>query len=195
LFLTFLKWVDYRNLTKQWSDFEKALSLWIQRFNNDDNRSKALVFISDWWDVDDNIDKKNLENIINNVKWITYYVVWVWTNKWWKIITWRDIFWWYSYQQYKGKDVISKINKSNLNDIASVLDAEYIDVLDVWDLQKLNKSIDKLSKTVLKKDINWEKWDFWRVLTIFSFINFLIFIFLYLFDEKIYFLIKKIWKK
>lgn len=186
LFLTILSWVDYRNLTKQWSDFKKALQLWINRFNNSEDRSKALIFISDWGDIDDNINKGEIENLIWKVKWITYLVVWVWTNTWWKIITWIDVFWRYSYQQYKWEYVISKINKSNLNNIKSALNWEYFEVSNVGDLQKLDKYTSNLEKKIYKKSVNWELWDFWRTLAIIGFINFIMFIFLYIFEDKIY---------
>ena len=186
LFLTILSWVDYRNLTKQWSDFKKALELWINRFNTSDDRSKALVFISDWGDADDNINKNEIEKLVSNVKWITYLVVWVWTNKWWRIITWRDVFWRSSYQRYKWEYVISKINKNNLRDISSALNWEYFEVSNVSDLQKLDKYTSSLEKKVYEKSVNWELWDFWRSLSIISFISFMIFILLYLFEDKIY---------
>jgi len=48
VFLSILKGVDYRNLTKQWSDFNKALLLWTNSLKIWDDRSKALIFISDW---------------------------------------------------------------------------------------------------------------------------------------------------
>jgi len=191
LFLTLLKGVDYRNLTKQWSDFTKALSLWIERFNNSDDRSKALVFISDWGDPDDSIAVSDIKNLTKNVKWITYLVVWVWTNKWGRIITWRDAFWRYNYQKYKWQYVVSKINKNNLKDIASALDGDYFEVSDVWDLKKLEKYTDNLEKKVYEKNVNWELWDFWRNLTIISMISFILFILLYFFEDKIYFLNKK----
>lgn len=186
LFLTILSGVDYRNLTKQWSDFKKALSLWIDRFNNSDDRSKALIFISDWGDSEDDINKTEVRKMVSNVKWITYLVVWVWTNTWWKIITWRDAFWRYSYQKYKWQYVVSKINKSNLSDIKSALNWEYFEVSDVGDLQKLDKYTSSLEKKVYEKSINWELWDFWRNLAIIGFINFIIFIILYIFENKIY---------
>ncbi len=191
LFLTFLKWVDYRNLIKQGSDFEKALSLGINRFNNDDNRSKALIFISDGWDSEDNINYFNIKRLSNNIKGVTYFVVWVWTNTWWRIIIWRDAFGRYSYQKYKWQYVISKINKSNLKDISSALNANYFNISKVDDLSKLDKYIKSLEKKVIKKGLNNELWDFWRVLAIISFIFYSIFIFLYIFEDKIYFLIKK----
>lgn len=189
LFLTILSWVDYRNLTKQWSDFKKAISLWIDRFNNSDDRSKVLVFISDWGDSEDDINKSEVKKLVSNVKGITYLVVWVWTNTWWKIITWRDPFWRLSYQKYRWKYVISKINKSNLEDIKSALNWEYFEVSNVWDLQKLDKYTSNLEKKVYEKSVNWELWDFWRNLAIMSFINFIIFIILYIFEDRIYNLI------
>ena len=188
LFLTFIKWVDYRNLTKQWSDFEKALSLWIDRFNNSDDRSKILIFVSDWWDFDDNINKYNIEKIKSSFDWITYSVIWIWTNKWWKIITWKDFWRRPIYQKYKWEYVVSKINRSNLKDIASALNWGYIEVTDIWDLDKINKNINNLEKKVLKKDINWELWDYWRKLTYVSFIFFIIFILLYIFENKLIFI-------
>jgi hypothetical protein len=106
--------------------------MWVDRFVSSEDRSKALVFISDWWDSDDVVNKSNIEKIIEQVKGITYFVVWVWTNKWWKIITWRDAFGRYSYQRYNWDYVVSKINKNNLKDIASSVDWDYIYVNEVW---------------------------------------------------------------
>jgi len=191
LFLTFLKWVDYRNLIKQGSDFKKALSLWINRFNNNDDRSKALIFISDGWDVEDNIEYDSIKELSQSVKWISYFVVWVWTKAWWRIITWRDVFGRYLYQQYKWQYVVSKINRSNLRDISSALDSSYFDLSRVDDLNKLDSKINSLEKKVITKNINWEKWDLWRVLWIFSFIGFILFLILYIFEDKIYFLIRR----
>lgn len=185
LFLTLLQGVDYRNLLKQWSDFEKALSLWVERFNYSDDRSKAIIFISDWWDPEDKINQDNIKSISKKVKWINYFVVWVWTNSGWKIITWTDPFGRYDYQKYNWEYVVSKINKSNLRDIASALGWEYYYVSEVWDLSKLNKSIDKLEKKVIKTDINWEKADAWRFLAMISFIFFILFLIIYLYEDKI----------
>lgn len=184
LFLTLLESVDYRNLLKQWSDFEKALSLWVDRFNYSDDRSKAIIFVSDWWDPEDKINSDNIKKISQKVKWINYFVVWVWTNQWWKIITWRDPFGRYEYQKYNWEYVISKINKSNLKDIASALDWEYYNVSGVWDLSKLNNSIDKLEKKVIKTGVNWEKLDAGRFLAMISFIFFMVFLISYLFEDK-----------
>jgi len=184
LFLTFLQSVDYRNLVKQWSDFEKALSLWVERFNYSDNRSKAIIFISDWWDQEDKINFDNIKQISKKVKWINYYVVWIWTNVGWKIINWIDVFWWYNYETYNWEYVISKINKTNLKNIASAVNWQYYNVSDVWDLSGLNKYINKLEKSVISTDINWVKSDLWRLLAMISFLFFIMFLVMHLFNHK-----------
>jgi len=184
LFLTMLSWVDYRNLTVQGSDFNKALSLGIDRFSWDNDRSKALVFISDWWDSDDKIDTDLLEQISKKIKWVTYFTVWVWTETWWKIIKWKDPFWRLSYQKYRWQYVISKLNSNNMWDIADSIWADYFNLEEVSDLDNLNWKLNKLEKKVIKTWANWELANFWRNLTIISFILFIMFLVMYLRREK-----------
>ncbi len=186
LFLTMLKWVDYRNLTVQGSNFSKAIKLWINRFTWDKDRSKSLVFISDWWDFWDNT---NLN--IKIPKNITYFVVWVGTNKGWRIIKARDDFGRFIYQRYKWQYVISRLNSDNLEKIANQLNWNYFKLKDAYDLKKLNNKLDKLQKTVLEKTVSWELWNFWRSLTMFSFIFFILFLIFYIFPNKL----EKLWKK
>lgn len=192
LFLTFLQNVDYRNLTKQWSDFEKALSLWVDRFNYSDDRSKAMIFISDGWDPEDTINKNNIIAISQKVKWITYFVVGVGTNAGWKIITWTDFFGRYNYQKYNWEYVISKINKTNLKEISQALNWEYYTVSDVWDLWNLNDSINKLAKKVIETDTNGQKTDWGRILAIISFLFFMMFLWMYLSP---YSYLSNLWRK
>lgn len=193
IFQTFLVWVDYKNLTKQWSNFKKALELWIQRFTNISNdRSKALVFISDGWDNEDKINSDVIKNIIKNQKGINYYVLWVWSKKWWKIITWKDIFWRINYQTFNWDYVISKLNEDNLIEIKNWLSWKYFKISQINDL---TDSLNKLQKNVIKTDVNWEKENIWRYLAFVSFLFFIIFIILYLLEDKIYLLINKLWIK
>lgn len=186
IFLTFLQNVDYRNLTKQGSDFEKALQLWISRFNISDKRSKVLVFVSDWWDKDDNINYNNIKKLSEDIEWINYAVIWVWTINWWKIITWRDPFWRIQYQTFQWQYVNSTINKKNLKEISSALDWEYFELEKVKDMEKLSKSFNKLEKKSLDSISTWDKKAWWRILSIISFIFFNIFLLLYIFENKIY---------
>jgi len=175
LFLTMLSWVDYRNLTVQGSDFKKALDLAINRFVWDKDRSKAIVFISDWWDVWDKIEVPD-----NIKKDIVYYVVWVWTESGGKIMKWVDVFWRPIYQKYKWQYVISKLNSDNLEKLASLLNWEYFKLEDVWDLKKLDKELSKLKTKAIKKKNSKELNNFSRNLAIFSLIFFMIFLGIYL---------------
>ena len=179
LFLTFLKWVDYRNLTVQGSDFNKALDLAINRFNTSDDRSKALVFISDWWD---DWDYRWLDIVIP--KNISYFVVGVWTKSWWRIIKNTDPFWRPNYQKYKWQYVISKLNTDNLEQIADKLDWDFFIINKASDLYKLDKKINSLEKKSIKKWTSWELADYSRNLVILSFILFIVFMGFYLFENK-----------
>ncbi|MDD2871027.1 MAG: VWA domain-containing protein [Candidatus Gracilibacteria bacterium] len=192
LFLTFLQNVDYRNLTKQGSDFEKALSLGVDRFNYSDDRSKAMIFISDGGDPEDTINKNNIIAISQKVKGITYFVVGVGTNAGGKIITGTDFFGRYNYQKYNGEYVISKINKTNLKEISQALNGEYYTVSDVGDLGNLNDSINKLAKKVIETDTNGQKTDGGRILAIISFLFFMMFLGMYLSP---YSYLSNLWRK
>lgn len=179
LFLTMLSWVDYRNLTVQWSDFEKALNLATDRFVWDKDRSKSVIFISDWWDDWDNTDIN-----LDKSKHISFAVIWIGSSKWWKIIKWQDFFWKPIYQKYKWKTVISKLNIDNLENIADNLDTNLIELKDVWDLSKVEKWFNKLEKKAYENNINSNLADFSRVLTIISFIFFVIFLSMFLVESR-----------
>jgi len=171
LFLTFLEGVDYRNLTNQGSDFKKAIDLWIERFIWENDRSKALIFISDWWDTWDNVNFK-----IKKDNSIAFWVIWIWTEKWWKIIKWVDFFGKYIYQKYKWNFIISKLNIDNLKSISSILWWNFIKLEDIWDLEKLNKDFSKLEKKAFEKTTSKKLSDSGRFLTIISFILFIIYL-------------------
>jgi hypothetical protein len=187
LFLTFLQWVDYKNLVKQWSDFTTALTLSTQRFT-DKNRSKAIIFISDGWDREDVIQSKTLQKISQKDSSIHYSVVWVGTSQWWKIIQWQDVFWRYIYQTYNNQEVISQINIPNLKEIASAIWGDFIQLKELSDIEKLNTSLNTLQKSVLKKWSSGELWDFSRILWMVSCFFFMIFLWFYFFNNRL-------WKK
>ncbi len=144
VFLTLLENVDYRNLLVQWSNFKDALNLANKRFDKNDKTWKVIVFISDWADG----ERPNFEGIYD--KNIVYFVSWVWTQKWWKIIIWRDVFWDIKYQKYKWEYVISKLNTKNLEKLAKVLNWNYEILKNTWDLTKFQDNIDSLEKKSLK---------------------------------------------
>jgi len=172
-FLTFLENVDYRNLATQWSDFVKAIDLWVKRFNNDD-RSKVMIMLSDWWDTDDKIDYSSIKSIVKD-KNINSFVFWIWTNNWWNIPIWQDVFWETIYQKYKWEYVESKLNESNLEKIADSLEGKYFKA---DNLDKISSYIDSLDKTIIEASKNIsEKIDWTRYLSFIAFIFFILYLF------------------
>lgn len=188
LFLTVLDWVDYRNLTVQWSNFEDALLTSIDRFEFTENKSWAIIFLSDWWDIDYEVNNKILEKIKSEK--INYLFWAIWTEDWWKITLWQDVFWRKEYQTYNWNYVISKLNENSLKQISDYLGGEYLKVSNLSDLDNFEKVIDKLEKSVMESSFN-QKTDLSRNLWIISFILFLLYLFLYLFDKQVYLLITK----
>lgn len=179
LFLTMLSWVDYRNLITQGSNFVKALDLGVSRFIWDQNRASVIIFISDWWE---SWDKINIDPNIS--KGITYFVIWVWTEIGWKIIKWVNQSWQHFFHKYKWQNVISKLNLDNLEIIASKLNSDLLKLNTMEDLLKVNTKLEKLEKKAIKKEIRWDLNNFSRILTIFSLIFFIIFLGLYIFENK-----------
>lgn len=179
-FLTLLSNVDYRNLASQWSDFEKAIELWVDRFNDDD-RAKAMVLISDWWDEEDKIDYSYIKNLVRD-KNISSFVFGVWTLEWWKILTWYDALRRAIYQRYNWEFVISKLNESNLKKIASSLGGVYFSV---DNLEKIWEYINWLEKKIIEvSSSKIEKSDWTRVLAFISFILFLVYLIYPVFRKK-----------
>lgn len=179
VFLTLLQNVDYRNLTKQWSDFFEALNFANNRFENSQWRWKWVVFISDWADEDANLDLKSLYK-----KDIAYFVVWVGTKTWWKIIIWRDVFWDLKYQTYNWKYVISRLHEWNLEKISSILKWKYLKLSDFKALNIFSSDLKKLESKSIEINNSLNNKDFSRQLWFISFLFFILFLGTYLFLEK-----------
>ncbi len=188
LFLSILNQVDYKNLTVQWSDFVSAISMSKDRFL-EDNKSNAVIFISDGWDNDDKIDVLSLEKLKKEKPNINYFTVGVWSENWGKIVLWSDFIWRNVYQQDSNwNDVISKLNIANLEKISSSLKADFIQIKDLNSMLELNKYIKKIETKLLKKEIWANYLDISRYLSFLSFLSFLCYLWLYFLNDKI-------WKK
>ena len=135
IFSTFLEWVDYRNLTKQWTNFSQALKLAIERFKNA-KWSKNLVLISDGWD---NWDYQWLNfKFPRNIK---SFIFWVWSEKWGKIFIWTDPFWEPIFERYRWSYVITRLNRENLKRLANDISWKYFDLKTPNSLNILDKYI------------------------------------------------------
>jgi len=177
IFLTFLEWVNYKNLTKQWTNFSQAIQLAIERFKNV-KWNKNLVLISDGGDPGDYkwLDFKFPKNIHS-------FVFWVWSEKWGKIFIWYDDFWEPIFETYRWNYVITKLNKENLEKLASDINWKYFDLNSVNGLDVLDKYIKaKNVSTKNKKEI--KKWkDFIiKTLALLSFIFLILSVGIYYLD-------------
>ena len=188
VFMTSLLGVDYKNLTKQGTNFDKAIELGINRFVNSKNedRWKAIVLFSDWWDEDTTINQSYLKQLFQKQKDIKFFVVWIWTKQWWRIILWQDPFWRIKYQKYKWQYVISKLNERQLKEISNLTNGKYFRLNDTWDLSKLDKDLEKLNKKISIWSTNIEKNDATRLISIYSLILFVIYLLYYTFEDNFY---------
>lgn len=181
LFLTFLESVNYKNFEKQWSSFKEAFKLSSDRIISSDDFSKFIVLFSDWGEQDDDI---NIKNYID--KKSSYFIVWVWSENWWKIIVWEDVFWNLNYQKYKWDYVISSLNEENLKYLAMNSNWEYKKLDKISDLEKIKSSISSLEKKVFYLNSDYHLKSISRFLSFLSFIFFCLFLIFYILDEKNY---------
>lgn len=192
-FLSVLNNVDYRNIPTWWSNFFEALKLAHNRLNISEDKSKAIIFISDAWDDWDlftnDIKIKDYESLRDDN--IEYYLAWVWTKEWWKIISWRDTFGRLIYQKYKDEYVISKLNEDNLKNLSKMINWNYQKLEKFSDINLFSKSLNKIEKKVIEENTLTNSIDFSRKLWIISFVIFMVYLALQIFDEKFYLLINK----
>lgn len=190
VFLTFLKQVDYKNLSKQWSNFKDAIYLAKERLKNSKN-SKVAIMLTDWW------EKWDLEKInIVPEKDTKYFVVWVWTEKWWKIIEAKDLFWDYIFKTYNWQEVISSLNKENIDNLWKYLNWNILYISSISDIKDFFNKTKSISDLWSFFSINWiyEK-SSWRIFWAISFIFFSIFLLFYFFDDIFINYFYKLWKK
>jgi len=185
VFLNSLSSVDYKNLTLQWTDFSSALEEANNRINLLwDTDKAALILVSDWWDED--ITNNNFRELLSDN--YNYFVLWVWTNKWWRIILWKDVFWRYDYQTYNWDYVVSKLNEDNLLYLSEQLEWNYKKISNINDVNTFLEKIDNLSKKIY--ELNTKTYiSYSRNIAFISFFFFFLYFLFYLFENRVYLLI------
>lgn len=174
VFLSLLSSIDYRNLSVQWTNLWEAVEFWYKRLlSSDKDRSKAIFLISDWAD-EKNISFDFSDKLLDSS--IKYLVLWVWSKAWTKIPAQVDTFGRIIYEKYKWEYVITSLNNSALKKLASVLDWEYLEFDDVWNLSSINNILSSLEKKAIEIWESKNKRDFSRFLSIISFILFLFYL-------------------
>lgn len=175
VFLTMLNWVDENNVSTQWTDLTMALKHTLSRFVKNDNRSKAIVLLSDWWDENLWFENKIPKELLKNVK---LFWVGLWSTKWTPIPQGTDVFWQIIYKTYQWQTVYTKLNEEYLNKFVSYFNWEYFSSKDVNDYKKIISQLDLLNKTVINDNYKTYKQDFTRIFIGISMILFLLIIFL-----------------
>ena len=183
IFLNFLSWVDYRNVNEQGTDLKAAYTLGLERFINDEESGKALLLLSDWWDADDEIDTKTIRDLLRD-SGATNTIIGVGTEAWAKIIRDRDIFWDINYEQFNGRDVVTKLNHDNLEELASLGSWDYYEISSLADISTFNS----IFSDIETKSIEQAWWkntiDMTRYISFFVFFLFLCFLTLPVFQRK-----------
>jgi hypothetical protein len=153
LFQTILNWVDKNNVSKYWSDFQWLFQM-ISNYVEQEENAWTVVILTDGWEIENisltqsiqqKIDKHNSKVII----------IWVWTDKWWYILDWEDVFWRPVYKIYNWQKVISQVNKSWINKITNKYNFTqwYINTLD--DMKNIKNIIsDNITKQNYEKNIS-----------------------------------------
>jgi len=130
LLSTFLLWLDSRNVSKQGSDIESALALWLESF--DEQQSWKIVLLSDGSDEEVDIDQKIISQF--REKNIALILVWVGSQEGWYIPSNNSL---NPYKMYQGRRVISSLNSEDLQNIARTFDGEYFDIDDFTEQESL----------------------------------------------------------
>lgn len=187
-FLTFLQWVDYKNILQQGSNFEKAMLFGTKRFvSTDKTQWPMLVLISDGGDEGDNLDVSQ-SVIMLKKQGIKSKVVWIWTQKWGNIPLWYDMFWNSIYQKYHDTLVTSTLNMTNLQKISADIKGDLFFVNNEADISKVHLWLKKNAG-----ELNDWKYDVdMRIFIVgISFIFFICFFLLYCFENNLYKFTKK----
>jgi hypothetical protein len=111
---------------------------------------------------------------------IEYFIAWVWTKEWWRIITWRDVFWSLIYQTYNWQYVTSKLNENNLKKLATIFDWKYLKLDKYNDINNFSDEIGRIEKKVIENNAYSNDVDASRKLAFISFLFFVLYLILYL---------------
>lgn len=184
IFLNILKNLDYKNLKKsEWTDFLAPFEKAKKRFENSEKTWKKVLFISDWGDEEDvvNSEVKKFYDSRNS-----YYFVWIWSQNWWKLISWTDVFWDVNYQTYNWKTVNLKITEKNLKDLSSIFHWKYSKIENMDEYRNFLDNFSKFENNFLKNNFSENLISFSRILWFISFVFFILFMLFYLFEQKKY---------
>lgn len=161
--------LNYKKISKQGSDLERAVKLSFSRLSSvDPENKKVMILFSDGGESSSGLSF--LEDKESEIKDYLSFIVWVWKKTLSKIPLWKDFFWKVIYKKYNWKYVETKLNDKGLKNLASELNWKYF-VIDDFENEN-DFSFDKLSFDSLE----YESKSFSRILAIISLIFFMLYL-------------------
>jgi len=144
LFFTVLSWANYKNLSKQGSDFSLAL-LNIWNYFDWENIWAGLVVLSDGGEEREDIE-------IQDKNKIPSLFIGVWTKQGGYIPDGVNMFWEINYKYYKGQIVVSKLEEENIKYLAKQMGGKYLNA--EKDFLLIESSLQEIAKK--SKIVSWE---------------------------------------
>jgi len=152
IFNTVLYSLDDKNIWKTWTDFNSVF-LSLTNYFSEDKDWWLVVILSDLWDEKIDYNKKLIEDFKSRN--INFVIIWVGTTKWARIPVWKDFFWWDLYKKYNWKEVITKLNDTELKRMWTDLGIDYIHLNNYSNfdniISNINKSVNLLD---IEKSLN-----------------------------------------
>lgn len=143
-FLTFLERVNPGLLSRQGTNLGGAIQTSLDRFDLTASQSRAILLISDG--EDENRDR--LEKAIEEAarKKIQVFTVGIGSEAGGRIPEGRTWFGEVVYKRHKGRPVITKLNESNLREIAERTDASYFRASDISSAREVIAGLDGIKR-------------------------------------------------
>lgn len=148
IFLTFLSWVDRRNVAEGGTNISLAIEEAILDFQT--GESGNIIVLTDGGDEDIG-GLESLSRVLSERN-ISLFIVWVGTESGDFVPQWVDDFGRIVYKLYKWQKVLSQLDVKGLNNLATKLWAEYYHVseisrVDIWS--------DILDNSAVKSSVWW----------------------------------------
>lgn len=173
VFKTILYGISNSNISKNGTDLNSVF-LSLQNYFISDEEWWLVVIMTDGWDEEIDIDSELMKQL--QEKNIQIILLWVGSERWWKIPIGKDFFWNMIYKTYNGEEVVSQLNESELKNIASKYDLDYMSLSNQNDVKEIEKYISKNISYISMEKWLESRYDFTRLIVLFSFIFFILFL-------------------
>lgn len=177
VFFNFLDSAQEGDVTLPGTNIAEALGVALERLTvrDDEKRGKAIVLITDG-DETVNSEIQSLANI-SAEKQIPIFSVGIGSTSGVRIPEGTDVFGRVLYKQYKGHDVVTKLNEEVLKEIASLSGGKYFHAEEFHDLNGVSEALNDLPKAIMEKlNVNLRE-DRYQIFVFIGFCAFLIYLF------------------